>query len=706
MAEMSIQQAFGLALQHHNRGNLQEAQSIYQQIVAVQPTHADALHLLGVIHRRTGNPTAGIELMQRALAINPGCENANYNLGNALRDQGRSDDAVAAYRRSIAFNQNLLQSYHNLGRLLKAQGQLEQASAAFAQADALAAASHSASVPRPDLGMEWYNLGNSLREQKRYAEAINAYQKAVAHHPELAEAHCNLGNALVEEKRMDAAISAYNESLRVNPNLPQTHHNLAKVLYDQGRLDEAMRANAKALSLRPDYLSAYRNLANNLFESGQLDEAIALYQQGDFDTESRAKVAGDFIYTIHSHPAYDARAIADETRRWNEQYAKPLMAYSQPHTNDRDSDRPLRIGYVSPDFRHHVVGQNLVPLFREHDHQTFEIFCYSDASRPDAQTRRFQQWADHWSNTEDLSDEQLASLVRKDQVDILVDLALYTGKRLLVFARKPAPVQVTFAGYPGSTGLTAIDYRLSDAYLDPVGVDESIYSEKTIRLPHSFWCYDPDDCVHIPVGPLPANESGLITFGCLNNFCKINKTILDLWAKVLQCVPGSRLLLLAKQGAHRQRTIDYLATQNIEPHRIEFLSYGSRQTYLRYFHRVDVSLDSFPYNGHTTSLDSLWMAVPVVTLVGQTPVARAGWCQLSNLGLTQLAAQTPEEFVSVAVELANDLPRLKELRSTLRQRMERSPLMNAITFTRDIEAAYRVMWQRWCQGSPPCIQEK
>ncbi len=257
-------------------------------------------------------------------------------------------------------------------------------------------------------------------------------------------------------------------------------------------------------------------------------------------------------------------------------------------------------------------------------------------------------------------------------------------------------MQVCWLAYPGSTGLSTIDYRLSDPYLDPPGMDESVYTERTIRLPDSFWCYDPLENRNIPVNSLPAQETGVVTFGCLNNFCKMNDGTLALWAEVLRQAAGSRLVLLAPQGSARQRTTERFRQEGIDPHRIEFVPQQPRREYLKVYHRIDVGLDSFPANGHTTSLDSFWMGVPVVSLVGQTTLSRAGWCQLSNLGLRDLAAQSPEQFVRIAVELATDLPRLNELRSNLRRRMQQSPLMDAPKFARGVEAAYRRMWHTWC----------
>jgi predicted O-linked N-acetylglucosamine transferase (SPINDLY family) len=389
--------------------------------------------------------------------------------------------------------------------------------------------------------------------------------------------------------------------------------------------------------------------------------------------------------------------IYEEHRRWNQQHAEPLKKLIQPHTNNRDPDRRLRVGYVSPDFREHIVGQNLLPLLREHDHQQMEIFCYANLVRADALTEQFRRYADVWRSIAGLSDSQAVDLVRHDRIDILVDLTLHSAKnRLVVFAHKPAPVQVTFAGYPGSTGLDAIDYRLTDPYLDPPGLNDHFYSETSIRLPDSFWCYEPL-VTELAVNPPPAQTDGHVTFGCLNNFCKINEPVLRLWAQVLKTIPRSRFMMLCPEGSHRQSLLDLMQREGIHPDRIKLIARRPHLQYLELYHRIDVGLDSFPYNGHTTSLDSFWMGVPVITLVGQTVVGRAGLSQLTNLGLTELIARTPEQYVQIATDLAGDLPRLAELRRTLRGRMRASPLMDAPRFARNVEAAYRQMWRNWCR---------
>jgi predicted O-linked N-acetylglucosamine transferase (SPINDLY family) len=391
--------------------------------------------------------------------------------------------------------------------------------------------------------------------------------------------------------------------------------------------------------------------------------------------------------------------IHEELARWNQRHAEPLKKLIQPHANDRDPDRRLRIGYVSPDFRDHVVGRNLLPLLRQHDHGQLEIFCYANVIRFDGLTEQCRRCADGWRSIVGLSDSQTADLIRQDRIDILVDLALHTGgNRLGVFARKPAPVQATFAGYPGSTGLDIIEYRLTDPYLDPPGLNGPRCSETSIHLPDTFWCYDPLG-TELAVNALPAQTNGHITFGCLNNFCKVNEHVLRLWAQVLKVIERSRLVVLCPDGSHRQTVLNLLEREGISPDRIELIVGGPRLQYLELYHRIDVGLDTFPYNGHTTGLDSFWMGVPVVTLVGQTAVGRAGLSQLTNLGLPELIAHTPQQYIQIATDLAGDLPRLAEVRRTLRGRMQKSPLMDAPRFARNIEAAYRQMWRNWCQGA-------
>lgn len=747
-----------IAFEHQQSGRFPEAEAIYRQILREIPNNIDALVLLGIVCSMTSRQQEGIELIHRAIGLRPGdaqiygslgialrnsgdlnnsllafdraielradFAEAHLNRANVLNDLNRFDDAIAASNRAITLRADSAEAYNNLGVALTGKDRIDEAIDAYRRALAL----------NPTLAQIHNNLGNAFRGKNELDEAIECYRAAIALDPQLPELHFNLGIALAGRGKLDAAVAANRDAIALRADYPEALNNLGDALHQKGQIGEAIATFARALTLRPRYADAYSNLGNALREAGKLDDAIAairkslsikptsvaannlglaLKDAGQLDeaiaafhqalaVDAQDRMAHDnLLLTLNYHPAYDAADIAEESARWNARHAQPLRQFIQIHDNDPTPDRRLRVGYVSADFWLHASAMFLIPLLEHHDQQQVEVFCYADVIRPDATTARFKQLA-QWRDTVGLSDEQIATLIRHDRIDILVDLKLHTAdNRLLVFAHKPAPVQVTWLGYPGSTGLGAIDYRLSDPYLDPAGMDESIYSERTIRLPDTFWCYDPLDDRSIPVAPLPARANGFITFGCLNNFCKTNDATFAAWAKVLLQVPNSRIILLAPEGTTRRRALERLLRDGIDPARIEFAPRQSRKSYLQLYHRVDLSLDTFPCTGHTTSFDSLWMGVPVITLAGARAVDRAGWSQLSNLGLPELAAHSIDQFVQRAVELANDILRLEELRATLRPRMENSPLLDAAKFARNIESAYRQMWRAWCAAKPP-----
>ncbi|HVT91193.1 MAG TPA: tetratricopeptide repeat protein, partial [Tepidisphaeraceae bacterium] len=470
------------------------------------------------------------------------------------------------------------------------------------------------------------------------------------------------------------------------------YNQLAINLQGLGQTEQAMELLQSAIEKFPSHANAHVALGNVLKDLGDVPGSIESYRRA-LKLDPQSKLAhSNLVYTMLFDPRYDMPAIAQELSRWNQLHAEPLKSEIKPHDNDRASGRRLRIGYVSPDFRNHVIGRNVLPLFKHHNHSQFEIFCYSITKRPDSITDEFRQLADQWRDIGDLTDEQIVAQIRADQIDILVDLALHLNDgRLAVFARKPAPVQVTFAGYPGSTGLTAIDCRPTDPFLEPQGMFDQYSSEKPIRALQSFWCFDPFDS-DVPVSPLPAIDNGFITFACFNNFAKVNEQMTGLWSRVLQSVANSRMVILSDKGRHRERIERQLG---IDPKRIEFVTQTSRLNYLKHHQRVDICLDTLPYNGHSTSLDALWMGVPVVIIVGQTPVGRAGLSIMTNIVLPELVAYTVDDFVKIAVDLANDTSRLKMLRSTLRQKLESSVLMDAGKFAWDMESFYRAQWREW-----------
>ena len=522
---------------------------------------------------------------------------------------------------------------------------------------------------------------------------MNCFQQAVQLQPGHADAWSNMGDVLRDMGKVDQSLASLRQALSLRPNSAGLFNKIGILLHEQGHLDDAVAHVQEAVRLQPAFVDAYNNLGSLLKEQAKLEEAIAVFRTA-CKVKPVAAYHSNMVYDLSFHAGYDAKGILAEARLWNQTYAEPLRRFVQPHMNDPNPNRKLRIGYVSADFRSHCQALFTVPLLANHDHSQFEIFCFADVPRPDVLTERLRGYADVWRGTAGLSDQQIADMIRNDRIDILVDLGMHMAhNRLLVFARKPAPVQVSWLAYPGTTGLWAMDYRLTDPYLDPPGLDDAYYSETSLRLPDTFWCYDPLG-TQPPVNDLPALRNEPFTFGCLNNFCKVNDGGLDLWAAVLRAVPGSRLLLLAPVSRVRDEVRDKLRQRQIAAERVDFVPFLPRPEYLKQFHRIDLSLDPVPYNGHTTSLDGFWMGVPTVTIIGKTVAGRAGWSQLCNLGLKELAATTPEQYVRIAADWAGDLPRLQQLRASLRQRMSASPLMNARLFARNMENAFRQMWRQ------------
>lgn len=611
-----IEQSFQSALSEYRSGRLAQAEELCRTILVLEPDHADALHLLGLV-----------------------C------LGNR-----RLDEALELIAHAIELNAGESQ-YH---------------------------ASH----------------GLVLAELGQFTPAIEAYLLAVQIEPDFAEAFYNLGIAYRCDGQVDRAIQAYQKALELKPAFPEAMNNYAHALRQVGRLEEAVEVCRQVLEVSPEHVEARNNLGVTLKDLGQVDDAIACLEHAMTLHPDQRVLESNYLYSLYYQANADAADIGHKHRLWNDKVVKRLSAASRRHENDPSPGRRLKVGYVSPDFREHCQAMFMLPLLANHDHESFAIHCYSNRPESDSVTERIKAYADSWSEIAGRSDDDVADQIRADGIDILVDLTLHMGRnRLMVFARRPAPVQVSWLGYPGTTGLSAIDYRLTDPYLDPPGQHDEVYAEASLRLPETFWCYDSRS--KLPVNELPAVSDGHITFGCLNNFCKVNDRTLALWRRVLEAVPCSRLHLLAPPGQARSRILRQLA---VSPDRITFLDFQPREAYLELYHAIDICLDTFPYNGHTTSLDSLWMGVPVVSLCGDIAVSRAGLSQLSNLGLPELVAHDEAAFVKIATDLANDPSRLALLRKTLRGRMEASPLMNAPRFTRNIEAAYRSIWQKWCRN--------
>jgi len=527
--------------------------------------------------------------------------------------------------------------------------------------------------------------------QGRLSQAEDGYRAILAREPTNSVAAFNLGIVLRQLGRREEAVDAYRLALALNPIFPEAHNNLGNTLLSLGQVDEAIVSLKNALARRPSFANAWNNLGAALKDQGKIEEAVACLENAVCLQPENAGFHSNLVFPQHYRVGATPADLLRAARRWNDVHAASLAPRQDPAHKSMAADGRLRIGYVSANFKTHCQALFTIPLLTNHDHVHHQIVCYSDVADPDDVTIRLQGAADEWRQIAGLPDDQVAELIRQDGIDVLVDLTLHMShNRLLVFARKPAPVQVAWLGYPGTTGLTAMDWRLSDPWLDPDGADDSCYAERTYRLPETFWCYDPLTATPT-VNALPAASNGFVAFGSLNNFCKVNPAVLALWAQVLAAVPQSRLVLLAPPG---QARADVMRRLNVQADRVEFVAFQPRLQYLDLYHRIDIGLDTFPYNGHTTSMDSLWMGVPVLTLRGETVVSRAGHSLLANLGLNDWVTDSPTAFVERAVGLASRLTELASLRANLRSRMQESPLMDAARFARNIEKAY---WQLFRQ---------
>ncbi len=671
----------------HRLGRVEEAVAAFHKVIRLDPASGAAYGGLGAAFIDLERFEEAAAACRESLRLRPGDADAYSNLGNALRASGDLENAAAACREAIRLSSVHIEAHNNLGAVLLEKSRLHEARRAFETAVRL----------DPDSAEAYNNLGAAMRALGRYEEANGCLQRALQLKPGFADAVNNLGLVMKDQFMHHEAMAVFREAIRLKPSFAAAHTNLGNTLSDAGEMDEAIEEHLCAVELDGKSGKTHASLAQTLVAMGRFSEAYAAFDRAMELAPENTSAHSYRLYAIHCDPAFDARSILREHQFWSAKHAplEPLRFHS--HNNEVSPERRLKIGFVSPDFCQHVVGVHLLPLLRARDHHQIEVFCYSGVHRKDRYTDQFQECADQWREILGRPDRDVAEMIRADEIDILVDLTLHaSGNRLAVFGYKPAPIQVTYLAYCSTSGLDAMDYRFSDPFIDPPGFDESVYSEKTMRLPRSYWCYQP--LGETPgVSPAPFQKNGFVTFGSFNAFMKCSEPALDLWLEILQEAPDSRLLMLAPGGSCREKIRERAAKRGIAQERMEFVSRGSWKTYLENLQRIDVALDPFPYGGGVSSCDALWMGAPLVTLAGRTAVGRGGQSILSNLGLPEFVAKTPGEYVQIAVSLAADGDRLSSLRSTLRERVERSALRDVKGCIRDLEEGFREMWRRWCE---------
>jgi protein O-GlcNAc transferase len=742
------------ALAHHQAGRLGEAQTLYSRILAVDPRHADALHFMGLLACQIKQHEPGLALIRESIALHP---NAIYynNLGNMLRESGARDEAVHAYRSAIALKADYAEAYSNLGNVLRESGDakaaLEQCARAlelhpgYAQAynnlanalkdlgelEAAALSYGKAIAANPGFVEAHLNLGHVRKAQGDLDAAAASYRSAVALAPQMAAAHdglgglaffrgevdaaiehyrcvvalepqsahaCNtLGNALNAVGRVGEAIPVYEQAIALDPDFPDAWHNLANALRRQGMPTRAVVCARRAIELRGDTPSFHNNLGAILADLSQFDAALECYRAAraldpDFGESHTCVLFGQSYVTEWSADIHLADA-----RYFGERMAARAKPYRHWPVLDaaRGGARALRVGFVSADFRKHPVGYFFECVLSRLDRSRIEPIAYSNGLQNDELTARIRPRFAAWHHVADTSDAALARAIHEEGIDILVDLSGHTGRnRLPMFAWRPAPVQVSWLGYFATTGLAEIDYVLADPHVVPPD-EASQYVEQIWRLPDCYLCFTLPD-LRVPVAPLPARTNGYITFGCFNNHKKLNDGVVALWSRLLRAIPDARLMLKNHQLSEaviRSETIARFAAHGVQADRLVLEGPSSREAYFDAYRHADIALDPFPYPGGTTSVEGLWMGVPVLARRGDRFLAHLGEMVVRTVGLDEWIAADDEDYLARAIAFARDLPALDRLRASLRERVERSPLADAERFAGHLATAFEQMWQ-------------
>lgn len=665
-----------------------KARSVLCNILEVTPEHAEANNLLGILDFEDDKLSPARRYFMQAIAALPGFAAPYNNLGNVYRAEGNLASAEQCYGIALRCNGEYVEALTNLGAIQNLEGKNQDGECNCHKAIAFA----------PDFAGAYCNLGNVLLTLGRTGEAVAAYRHALEISPGMPEALVNLALVMEDDAYLAGTIEYYEQQLAHQPTNYLPNLRIAQALQALGRWDEALERLASALAQKPDAADTLFVLGAHHLHIGDAITGIEHLRQV-LALGSNAKAETGATYSRLYLGGASATEICESFRQWATRYVPQLTGTSSIPRDTQPYQR-LRIGYVSRDFSRHSVSYFLEPILKNHDREHFEIYCYSTLLRGDDFTEKYMALASVWRDISTISDDEVVDLVIEDQIDILIDLAGHTvGNRLAVFACKPAPVQVTYLGHPTTTGLSAIDYRISDAISDPTALTEGHYVERVWHLPGCFVAYQPPHNPP-PVSSLPLYKSGIVTFGSFNNAVKINDLVIAVWAAILNAVPSSRLLLKSFSfvSTHgRARVINAFASHGVNKDRINLLGWcPDPKDHLELYAEIDIALDPFPYNGTTTTCEALWMGVPVICLEGERHSARVGATLLTTLGLVDLLAQDKADYVRKAVELAGDSEQLRALREGMRNRMQNSALLDHVGFTKGLEQVYRNMWLAYC----------
>ncbi len=708
------------ALAYHNQGALEEAQKIYRQILQQDPEHSDALHLSGIIAYQIGKNNIAIRMITRAIRNQP--ENPYYhtNLGSIFQSDGQYDKAAACYHKAIQIKPDYAAAYYNMGNVKSAGNHYEEAIHWYLEAlriipdhpDACYNMANSyKKLGTYDLSILWYeaairirpdhaesfnNMGNVFAALNKWEKAMECYQKAVVIFPDYPEALYNLAHGFQYRGKIKEAVSLYQKALVMNPEYAEVYNNIGNIFKDLGMISDAVICYRKVLSLKPDFLEAINNMGTCFLNMGQHDEAEKQYRMALALMPSSSTAYSNLLYSLNFQEGLDENQVFKEHWTWGMKQSETVKPMELPKSVICPTDRCLRIGYVSPDFRDHSVACFIEPLIIGHNRSLFQVICYSDSSITDSVTEQLKSRADQWRDICGLSDISVAEMVQQDRIDILVDLAGHTANnRMGLFAQKPSLIQLSYLGYPNTTGLSAIQYRITDSWADPPGMTDHLYTENLIRLSSGFLCYQPrvENSINSKV---QTSSNGTVTFGSFNQRAKITPHVISIWARILSQVPHAEMVLKSKvyQDEKVQKQImEDFSRHGIAHGRIRFLKYQvSDADHLNSYQNIDIGLDTFPYNGTTTTCDALWMGVPVITLAGKIHVSRVGVSLLSSVNRMELIADSEDEYVQKSIALGKNPEQIQKYRNSLRPAMLGSSLMNRQKFCDTFEKALKEIW--------------
>jgi predicted O-linked N-acetylglucosamine transferase (SPINDLY family) len=654
MPVKELQSQTSQALAFFKRQEYEQAEALFIEILRQAPDYADALNLYGCLCDEMGALEKSVHLLQRATRANPAAYPYFYNLGNVLFKLDRLDEALASYHKALKLKPDYAQAYNNLGLALVRMAKLDEAKASF--------------------------------------------KKAIASLPNFADPYSNLALEMSKEGQTADAVHLLSTAAKLQPNAPKVWFSLGNALSAQQLPEDALHAFARAIEQEPENAMLYTNLGVQKMKLGLLSEAIS-----DFRYASTLDLTDEFnhsnLIVASAYVADDIAATHDACQQWEQTHAAKQWGVRRFSPKEAVFDKRLRIGYVSADMRQHAAAYWFEPLLQAHSKEEVDVYCYHSSALADAVTSRLRKIAYQWLDCAELNDEALADQIASDQIDILVDLSGHTaGNRLPVFARRPAPVQVTWFGFPLSTGLREIQYRLTDSIIDPPTRNDAYYSESLWHFDRFYAAFRPDDATP-DVATAPHQINGHITYGSFNNWAKVTATMLDLWADILLATPGSTLLLQAaglegKETSARVRAV--FASKGVGSNRVILRGWTNLQDYLRLGNQVDVVLDTYPFNGGVTTCHALWMGLPVVSLSGNSAASRVGRSILSQVALEELVAATPEEYKEIAQKLALNSDALSAMRHGMRARVQASGLLDGKAIAERAEQAFRAMWKKWC----------